>query len=99
MSLERSLCFDHRHPALPGHFPGDPLIPGVLILDEVEQTLASNLGPGHISALPAVKFLSPLRPGETLTIRIEPVRPGQYRFGCACGERMVAQGQLAWEPA
>lgn len=99
MTLERSLYFDPRHPALPGHFPGDPLIPGVVILDEVEHTLAAALGPGHVSALPVVKFLSPLRPGEKLNIRAEQLRSGQYRFCCVCGERVVAQGQLAWMPA
>lgn len=99
MSIESTVRFDAAHPALPGHFPGDPLIPGVVILDQVEQTLAAALGEGRIAELPAIKFVSPLRPGQALTIRAEPVRPGRYRFACRSGERTVAEGQLVWESA
>lgn len=99
MSIESTVRFDRDHPALPGHFPGDPLIPGVVILDRVEQTLAAALGGGRFGQLPAVKFVSPLRPGETLTIRVEPTRTHRYRFVCSCGERLVAEGQLVWEAA
>ncbi len=98
MSIETTVRFGDDHPALPGHFPGDPLIPGVVILDQVEQALAAALGAGRIAQLPAVKFVSPLRPGEALTIGAEPTqRPGRYRFVCSSGERPIAEGQLVWE--
>ncbi len=96
MIVETTVCFGHDHPALPGHFPGDPLIPGVVILDQVEQALSAKQE-GRLLQLPMVKFVSPLRAGEPFTIRIEAVRPNGYRFVCKSGERVIAQGQLVWE--
>ncbi len=97
MKIESTIRIDSDHPALPGHFPGDPLIPGVVILDHVEQTLADALGGGRIGQLPGLKFIGPLRPGEVLTIRAEVIRPGRYRFFCSSCNRPVAEGQLVWE--
>ena len=51
------------HPCLPGHFPGRPVVPAVVLLEEVERALAQKLSqPVRIAALPAVKFLRPLEP-------------------------------------
>jgi 3-hydroxyacyl-[acyl-carrier-protein] dehydratase len=51
------------HPSLPGHFPGRPLVPGVLLLDHVLQAL-SRLTGHDVSGLRQVKFMSALLPGE-----------------------------------
>jgi 3-hydroxyacyl-[acyl-carrier-protein] dehydratase len=53
------------HPALPGHFPGAPLVPGVVLLDELLRAAERQLGrPLRIAGLPQVKFLAPLLPGQ-----------------------------------
>lgn len=56
------------HPCLPGHFPGKPLVPGVVILDHVVAALEAAHGPLGALRLPQVKFLQPLRPGEPATV-------------------------------
>ncbi len=60
------------HPALPGHFPGTPIVPGVLVLEQVlaaaEAWLCCTLAP---TGLPQVKFLTPLLPGEEATLSLE----------------------------
>src|SRR4029077_3068790 len=38
-ALEMKTSFHHTHPAIPGHFPGRPIVPGVLLLASVEQLL------------------------------------------------------------
>lgn len=58
------------HPALPGHFPGDPVVPGVLLLDAAWARIRERR-PGSIASLPSVKFLSPVRPGEAVHLRVE----------------------------
>jgi 3-hydroxymyristoyl/3-hydroxydecanoyl-(acyl carrier protein) dehydratase len=58
-----SLRIDATHPALPGHFPGDPVVPGVVLLDAVADALARD-GGGALRRLASVKFLAPLRPGQ-----------------------------------
>ena len=52
------------HPSLIGHFPGNPIVPGVLLLDCV---MAELLGAGAMPVvhLQRVKFQSALRPDET----------------------------------
>ena len=42
MSVERTLTVMKDHPALSGHFPGVPVVPGVLVLDEVIETMRAT---------------------------------------------------------
>lgn len=51
------------HPSLPGHFPGHPIVPGVLLLDCVLAMLQQTTG-RRVSHLHQIKFISALRPGE-----------------------------------
>ena len=50
------------HPALPGHFPGRPIVPGVLLLDAVLQALR-DAGAGLPTRLLRAKFAAPVMPG------------------------------------
>jgi 3-hydroxymyristoyl/3-hydroxydecanoyl-(acyl carrier protein) dehydratase len=85
------------HPAFAGHFPGDPLLPGVALLAEVlEAVLDAPALAGLLGAAPrigAVKFLAPVRPGAQLAITLEP-GPRGLRFEVREGERIAASGQF-----
>ena len=95
MSFERTLTIAQDHPALPGHFPGHPVVPGVLVLDEVIETLKRRYGDQLVvTGLPAVKLSSPLKPEEPLIIRIEPEDVGAAAFTCRVGSRLVASGSI-----
>lgn len=61
-TLDGTLRIDATHPALPGHFPGDPIVPGVVLLDHVAACL--ERAGFSLAKLSMVKFLAPLRPGE-----------------------------------
>ncbi|MBU6417964.1 MAG: hydroxymyristoyl-ACP dehydratase [Xanthomonadaceae bacterium] len=63
------LCIAPEHPALPGHFPGDPLVPGVVVLERVAAALKAwkDSAVGKLDA----KFVRPLRPGEEATIALD----------------------------
>lgn len=60
------------HPALGGHFPGNPIVPGVVLLALVEADARALLGADvQLAALPVAKFLAPVLPQESFTICIE----------------------------
>lgn len=81
MSIELETVIDPAHPALPGHFPGDPVVPAVVLLERVADAIESALGPqARLIRLPSVKFFAPLAPGERFRIVIETPAPNSVRF-------------------
>ena len=85
------------HPAFAGHFPGQPLLPGVSLLAEVleavldEPALAALVGMSP--RLASAKFLAPVLPGADLVVQLEP-GPRGLRFEVREGDRVAASGQF-----
>jgi len=87
-----------NHPALPGHFPGAPVVPGVVLLDLVLQTSeASHGSPVKASGLRHVKFHLPLLPDQRAELMLE-LDTQQLAFRIAHGEQLIAQGAFDLEP-
>lgn len=84
------------HPALPGHFPGYPIVPGVVQLNQVGKACARWLPGMRITGWPQIKFASPLLPEEDFVIRLESTAPGRARFTLHVGERLVSSGQFTY---
>jgi 3-hydroxyacyl-[acyl-carrier-protein] dehydratase len=88
----------HDHPSLPGHFPGHPIVPGVVVLDRVLAAIESAHGDVGPLRLPQVKFLQPLLPGETARIEIEAVVIGdaapRWKFRVLRGDAIIASGEV-----
>ncbi|HLV88917.1 MAG TPA: 3-hydroxyacyl-ACP dehydratase FabZ [Candidatus Sulfotelmatobacter sp.] len=72
---------DPENPVFAGHFPGKPILPGVLLIEAVAQTAGVMLGsaapqaadknPGKIALLAAVnrfKFFKPVTPGQEIRV-------------------------------
>jgi 3-hydroxymyristoyl/3-hydroxydecanoyl-(acyl carrier protein) dehydratase len=97
MASDTELVIAPDHPALPGHFPGNPLVPGVLILGHVLAALERRAGPLRLVGIPQAKFLAPLAPGAPCTIAFPGLAPDEARFECRSGDRMIARGHLRFE--
>ncbi|HKU79456.1 MAG TPA: hydroxymyristoyl-ACP dehydratase [Rhodanobacteraceae bacterium] len=67
-SFQAALRIDPSHPVLAGHFPGNPMVPGVVLLERVAATLRAWRGE-RVEKLDA-KFVQPLRPGEDAMIEL-----------------------------
>lgn len=83
----------HDHPSLPGHFPGRPLVPGVVLLDRVVAAIEAAYGPLGPVRLPQVKFMQPLLPGETARVELEGEAP-RWRFRILRGDNVLATGDI-----
>ena len=80
------------HPALAGHFPGNAVVPGVVLLDRVAAAVERIWGQ-RIGSFPQVKFLRPLRPDQVAELRIERDDAGA-RFRFASGTHVIASGAI-----
>jgi 3-hydroxyacyl-[acyl-carrier-protein] dehydratase len=70
--------FAPDHPTSAGHFPGNPIIPGACLLREVVVAV----GGMRCRGMTAVKFLHPVRPGDTVAIEWSATTPETIRFTC-----------------
>lgn len=95
MAPVTTLTIAPEHPALPGHFPGTPIVPGVLLLDEALCAVqASGARPFLRWRIGSAKFVKPVRPGEPLTLEHEPLPNGSIGFRVLSGGEPVARGVL-----
>jgi acyl-coenzyme A synthetase/AMP-(fatty) acid ligase len=99
-------CDGHRfriaadHPCLPGHFPGRPIVPGVLILDHVTVGARERTG-REVARFPRVKFASPLLPEECASVQFTD-RDGGLAFRVTALRsgvpQAIAEGTLVLAP-
>jgi 3-hydroxyacyl-[acyl-carrier-protein] dehydratase len=82
------------HPAFAGHFPGMPIVPGVVLLDEAMHAIAGAVGHEGAWQIGSVKFLSPLGPGAQVVIEHEAQASGAIRFDIRDGERHIVSGSI-----
>ena len=63
-TVEFPIAIGPAHPALPGHFPGNPIVPGALLLDHLFAGLRAETGLG-VRRLDQARFIAALLPGES----------------------------------
>lgn len=83
------------HPAAAGHFSGNPIIPGALLLAAVVREIASSMGRQLDAAtVKSAKFFHPVRPGDSVRIDYEISGQNEIRFHCTVAETKVLAGVL-----
>jgi 3-hydroxyacyl-[acyl-carrier-protein] dehydratase len=97
-----------NEPFFQGHFPGEPIMPGVLIVEAMAQTggmLAlsyvtreSYNKPIYFLGLDKVRFRRPVRPGDQLILKLKLLQRRGYVFKMKgeafVNEQLVAEAEL-----
>ena len=95
------VTFAAEDPMFSGHFPGNPIVPGVILAEALAQIagIAGSSENGFLlSAIRAMKFPSPAKPGEKILLRAKKSGSlgGLFQFSVSAdvGGRIVAEGQI-----
>ena len=75
-------CVSYNEPFFQGHFPGEPVMPGVLIIEALAQTgavailsLPENKGKAaYFAAINSAKFKKKVIPGDVLMLKTEIIK-------------------------
>ena len=98
MTHETALVLRADHPAFGGHFPGHPIVPGVLLLDAAihAQETASQR---EVDGVASAKFLIPVGPEQGLVVAGDSGAGTRASFEILRGSDRAASGQLLLKPA
>lgn len=85
---------DEQHPCLAGHFPGNPVVPGVVIIDHIINGMRKTQPALQVVCVSAMKFTRPLKPGVTVSVNVEEKTNGLLKVECKTGDGIIVSGQL-----
>ena len=94
-SLSSDLYVEPAHPSLPGHFPGMPVVPGVVLLSQVVVELSRQKPGLAVCGIIKLKFLRMLLPGQLFSVEFGEVENAALRFRCWQNQSLLAEGRLA----
>src|SRR5947199_8202241 len=96
MNFEVRRTIGADHPSLLGHFPGAPVVPGVVILDEILAALTERREASHLTVMRAAKFLVPLKPEQPFTICLSASQGAENEVDLCCRveDRVIVEGRL-----
>jgi 3-hydroxymyristoyl/3-hydroxydecanoyl-(acyl carrier protein) dehydratase len=97
MTCDETIVVPADHPALAGHFPGNPLVPGALLLDRVAALIAEREGL-QIGGIRNAKFLHPLLAGESCSLEISRRPDGTLKATCRVKDARVMTAILEIVP-
>jgi 3-hydroxyacyl-[acyl-carrier-protein] dehydratase len=93
--MEHSFTIQTTHASLKGHFPNNPVIPGVIILDEIINIIKTIKPEFTVNSIPMVKFIHPLLPEQKVIIEITEKTETTISFSCSHINTKIVTGQLA----
>ncbi len=91
-ACQTTFAVSPTHSALPGHFPGHPLVPGVVMLEQVAMALRAWRGE-RLVRVAEVKFAAPLLPGESAELTLSEAG-SRVRFEIRRGGELLARGMV-----
>lgn len=89
----RPLRFPATHPSFAGHFPGQPVVAGVLLVEAAARALHDWRGL-DVSQVIDAKFVAPLLPEQDAELELVALDGGRFRFVVRRGAETLVRGTL-----
>jgi 3-hydroxyacyl-[acyl-carrier-protein] dehydratase len=106
-SVDARTWFDADDPMFAGHFPGNPIVPGVILTEALAQTAGIAAASGYpetarpfflLSAIRTMKFFQAVRPGDQIDLAAEKIGATdtllQFEVSARVDGAVAAEGQL-----
>lgn len=92
--MQFSVEISPEHPALPGHFPGMPVVPAVILIERLADQLERLTG-REVNSIRQLRLLGPALPGQRLDVIVNEKSAGSWRVTCTSDGKPVAKGVFA----
>jgi 3-hydroxymyristoyl/3-hydroxydecanoyl-(acyl carrier protein) dehydratase len=93
-NIRQQYTINPEHPCFAGHFPDNPIVPGVILLDYARRLL-KHWKPKHaLIAIPQAKFHRPLHPKQSFSVLLTEKTPLSIKFECSTKTFKLVSGIL-----
>lgn len=93
--ISKKLDIPQQHPCFADHFPGNPVVPGALLLQWIFELIDQEINRANIQGLKSLKFISAAKPGDSCDVQLEIDRAqGKIKIQCLRQDSLLLKGVL-----
>ena len=82
-----------QHACFAGHFPGQPIVPGALLIQWILREIHQQHPRGQVRAVNSIKFSASLKPGDQCMLETRYDEHSQkLRLSCLSGSTLICKG-------
>lgn len=89
--MQFDLEISPNHPALPGHFPGAPVVPAVVLIEQLAKALEQATGQ-PVTRVKQLRLLGLIEPGSRVEVECREKTSDSWRLTCTAAGKLVAKG-------
>ncbi|HIC40732.1 MAG TPA: hypothetical protein EYO74_04940 [Piscirickettsiaceae bacterium] len=82
------------HPSIPGHFPGNPIVPGAVIIENVIQAFSRLDDFKKVVSISTVKFIKPIATNQRVDVHFRSISAELIAFECVSDNVASVLGRL-----
>ncbi|WP_428088035.1 hypothetical protein [Candidatus Thioglobus sp.] len=85
---------NNDHPSIPGHFPGNPIVPGAVTIDNVIKAAYKLNRFKEVKSLSTIKFLQPIATNQKVVVNFYKISAELFSFECVSNKKVLVAGRL-----
>lgn len=95
-AVECEWSLPNDHPVFLGHFPAQPIVPGVMLLERALKLLEKSSGHSMLGKqITSVKFISPVQPDEVVKFQVQHLSASTHQINAYVASRLVAKFSIS----